>query len=74
VSEEQVELERLAQSWLLGTLSWEARLQTLRRRADLALAGRDIPEEEPRRDHLVAVAASSRPDVTGWNEHLDRTA
>ena len=71
---EHVDLERQARRWLAETLSWEARLQTLRIRADLALAGIDVPEAVPRRDHLVAVMASSRPDVAEWNERLDRTA
>jgi hypothetical protein len=74
VNDEQVELEHRARCWLARTLSWEARLQTLRIRADLALAGEDVPELEPQRDHLVAVMAYSGPDVHEWNERLDRTA
>ena len=74
MNEEQVELEHWARCWLARTLSWEARLQTLRIRADLALAGEHVPEVEPRYDHLVAVMASSGPDVPEWDERLDRTA
>jgi len=72
VNEQQAELERQARRWLTRTLSWHAQLQALRVRADLTPAG--PPVAEPHRDHLVAVTTSSRPDVTGWNEHLDRSA
>ena len=77
--EEQENLERRADQWLAGSLSWDARLQTLRARADLALADHTratdgVPTTEPGRDHLISVGLRSRPDIAGWNEHLDRTA
>jgi hypothetical protein len=72
------ESEEQALRWLGATLGWEAALQRLRMRADLALAGPPISTSpsrtEPRRDSLNAVASASRPDLAGWDEHLDRTA
>ena len=47
MNEERVELEHPARRWLAGALSWEARLQTLRIRADLALAGPDDDRADP---------------------------
>lgn len=72
------ELEEQALRWLGDTLGWEATLNRLRIRADLALAGPPMSTSparpELRREVFTAVASASRPDHAGWDEHLDRTA
>jgi hypothetical protein len=68
------DIEQVALRWLAQALTWEARLDALRVRADLADTGCWTSVPEPRHEPLIAVATSYRPEAGDWAEELDRSA